>query len=88
MFSAFVTAAPAGLSGSAAASFQQGIAAMLFLVTLLIARELAAAAANSSGSFKMTAFARAVTGVLNIPVVPLLFVLAGIVTVNLIKLLQ
>lgn len=86
MISVFATAIQVVMSGADASFFQ--ISAMLFPVTLLIARELAEAAANSSGSFKMITFAWAVTGVLNIPVVPLLFVPAGIVTVNLLKLLQ
>lgn len=88
MISVLMTAALVGLGVSGASSFKQGLLAMFFLVVLLIFKELAGAAADFSRSFKTKTFARAVRGVLTIPVVPLLFVLGFIVIANLSRMLQ
>ena len=64
-----------------------GLLATIVLIALLVAKELAGAAVESSGSARIVTLFRAVDRVLNVAIVPLLFVFGAIVVFKVLEVL-
>ncbi|MDD2359092.1 MAG: hypothetical protein PHS89_06460 [Syntrophaceticus schinkii] len=64
-----------------------GLLATLVLIALLVSKELAGAGVESSGSARTVTLSQAIDRVLNVAIVPLLFVFGAIVIVKVLEVL-